>query len=106
MSVFWGVGMRSGMVCVACVISHVSISRSGVCPSIWHLYISDKPEAAVALGWNPMGSSWTEAFGSRRVSLWLRRPVPGNPACMRNAGEFRWPIIVGIAIFAVGGGGV
>jgi hypothetical protein len=32
--------------------------------------------------------------------------VPSNPACMRNAGEFRWPIIVGIAIFGGGGGGV
>ena len=43
------------------------------------------------------------AFGSCRVSLWLRRPEPGSPACMRNDGDFRWPIIVGIAIF--GGGG-
>jgi hypothetical protein len=32
--------------------------------------------------------------------------VPGSPACMRNnAGEFRWTIIVGIAIFGGGGGG-
>ena len=30
--------------------------------------------------------------------------MPGNPPCMRNAGEFRWPIIVGIAIFSGGGG--
>ncbi len=30
--------------------------------------------------------------------------MPGSPACMRNAGEFRWPIIVGIAIFGGGGG--
>ena len=29
--------------------------------------------------------------------------MPGSPACMRNAGEFRWLIIVGSAIF---GGGV
>ena len=32
--------------------------------------------------------------------------MPSNPACMRNAGEFRWLIIVGIAIFGGGGGGV
>ena len=32
--------------------------------------------------------------------------MPGNPACMRNAGEFRWPYIVGSAIFGEGGGGV
>jgi hypothetical protein len=60
----------SCMVCVACVMSHVSILRSGVCPSIWHLSISDKPGADVAPGWNPMRTSLMEAFGSRRVSLW------------------------------------
>jgi hypothetical protein len=32
--------------------------------------------------------------------------MPGGPACMRNSGEFRWPIIVGIVIFGGGGGGV
>jgi len=32
--------------------------------------------------------------------------VPGSPACMRNAGEFRWPIILGIAIFGGGSGDV
>jgi hypothetical protein len=68
-SVFWGVGLRSCMVCVACVMSHASILRSGVCPSIWYLSISDKPRAVVAPGWNPMRSSLMEAFGSRRVSL-------------------------------------
>jgi len=68
-SVFWGVGLCNSMVCVSCVMSHVSISRSGVCPSIWHLSISDKPGAVVAPGWNPMRSSLMEAFGSRRVSL-------------------------------------
>ena len=30
--------------------------------------------------------------------------MPGSPGCMRNAGEFRWPIIVGISIFGGGGG--
>jgi hypothetical protein len=29
-----------------------------------------------------------------------------SPACMRNAGESRWPIIVGIAMFGGGAGGV
>ena len=32
--------------------------------------------------------------------------MPGSPSCMRNAGEFRWSIIVGIAIFRGGSGGV
>ncbi len=32
--------------------------------------------------------------------------MPGKPACMRNVGESRWPIIVGIAIFGGGSGGV
>ena len=32
--------------------------------------------------------------------------MPGSPACMRNAGEFRWPIIMGIAIVGGGSGGV
>ena len=69
-SVFWGVGLCTCVVCVACAMSHVSILRSGVCPSIWHPSISDKLGAAVALGWNPMRSSLMGAFGSRRVSLW------------------------------------
>ena len=68
-SVFWGVGLCSCMVYVACVMSQVSILRSGVCPSIKHLSISDKLGAAVVPGWNPMRSSLVEAFGSRRVSL-------------------------------------
>ena len=69
-SVVWGAGLCNCVVCVACVMSHVSISRSGVCPSIWYLSISDKPRAVVAPGWNPLRSSLMEAFGSRRVSLW------------------------------------
>ena len=32
--------------------------------------------------------------------------MPDSPACMWNAGEFRWPIIVGIAIFGGCSGGV
>ncbi len=68
-SVFWGVNLRNCMVCVACVMSHASMLRSGVCPSIWHLSISAKPGAAVVPGWNPMRSSLMEAVGSRRVSL-------------------------------------
>ena len=32
--------------------------------------------------------------------------MPCSPASMRNAGEFRWPINVGIAIFGGGSGGV
>ena len=69
-SVFWGVDLCNCMVCVACVMRHVSILRSGVSPSIWHLSISDKPGAGVAPGWNPMRSSLMKAFGSRRVFLW------------------------------------
>ena len=69
-SVLWSVGFFSCMVCAACVMSHVSILRSGVCPSILHLSFSDRPRAAVALGWNPMRSSLMEGFGSRKVSMW------------------------------------
>ena len=69
-SVLWGVDLCSCVVCVACVMSNVSILRSGVCLSILHVSISDKPGADVALCWNPMRSSLMEAFGSRRVSLW------------------------------------
>ena len=68
--VLWGVGLCSCMVCGACVMSHVSILRSGVSPIIWQLSISDKPKAVVAPGWNPMRSTLMEAFGFRRVSLW------------------------------------
>ena len=68
-SVFWGVGLCSCIVYVACVMSQVSILRSGVCPSIWHPSISDKHGAFVVSGWNPMMSSLMEAFGSRKVSL-------------------------------------
>ncbi len=32
--------------------------------------------------------------------------MPGIPACIRNSGEFRWPIIFGITIFGGGSGGV
>jgi hypothetical protein len=32
--------------------------------------------------------------------------VPGIPACIWNAGEFGWPIILGVAIFGGGSGGV
>ena len=32
--------------------------------------------------------------------------MPDSPACIRNAGEFGWPIILGIAIFGGGSGGV
>ncbi len=31
--------------------------------------------------------------------------MSGSPACMRNAGEFRWLIFVGIAMFGGGEGG-
>jgi hypothetical protein len=68
-SVLWGVGLCNCIMCVACVMNHVSILRSRVCPSIWHLSFSDRPRAAVALGWNPMRSSLMEAFGCRRVPL-------------------------------------
>ena len=32
--------------------------------------------------------------------------MPGIPACIRNAREFGWPVILGIAIFDGGSGGV
>ena len=32
--------------------------------------------------------------------------MPGIPACIRNAGEFGWPIILGIAVCGGGSGGV
>ena len=32
--------------------------------------------------------------------------MPSSPACMRNAGESRGPIIVGIAMFGGSNGGV
>ncbi len=62
------VGFCSCMLCAACVMSHVSILRSGVCPSILHMSFSDKPRTDMAPYWNPMRSSFIEAFGSRRVS--------------------------------------
>ncbi len=68
-SVFWGAGLRNCVEYVDCVMSQVSILRSGVCPSILHLSVSDKPRADVVRGWNPMRSSLMKAFGSRRVSL-------------------------------------
>jgi hypothetical protein len=86
------------VVSVACVISHVSILMSGACPSIWHLSVSDRPGAAVVPRWNPMRCSLIVALGSDSVSLWYRRPVPGIPACVRKAGEFRWHVILGSAI--------
>ena len=55
---------------VDCVMSQVSILRSGVCPSILHLSDFDKPRVVVFPDWNPMRSSLVEAFGSRRVSLY------------------------------------
>ena len=55
-SVLWDVVLCSCMMCAACVMSHIHILRSGVCPSIWHLSFSDKPRADVALGCNPMRS--------------------------------------------------
>ena len=69
-SVLSGVDLCNCTVCVACLVSHVSILRSGVCPSIWHVSISDKPRAAMATGWNLMRSSLMKVFGSCRVSLW------------------------------------
>ncbi len=57
------------MLCAAYVMSHVSILRSGVCPSILHLSVSDRPRVVVVPGWNPMRSSLMEALGSIRVSL-------------------------------------
>ena len=68
-SVFWGVGLRSCVEHVDCVMSQVSILRAGVCPSILYLSVSDKPGAAVVPGWNPTRSSLVEAFGFRRVSF-------------------------------------
>ena len=32
--------------------------------------------------------------------------MPRIPACIRNAGEFGWPIILGIAMCGGGSGGV
>jgi hypothetical protein len=68
-NVSWSIDFTSCMVCAACVMSHVSILRSGVCPSILHLTFSDRHRAVVVPGWNPMRSSLMEAFGYRRVSL-------------------------------------
>ncbi len=62
-------GLCRCMVYAACVMSHVSILRSGVCPSILHLTFSDWPRADVVPGWNLTRSSLMEAFGSRRLSL-------------------------------------
>ncbi len=104
--VLWSVCFCSCMVCAACVMNHVSVLRSGVCLSIWHLSFSDKPRAGVAPGWNPMRSSLMEAFGFRGMYLKKRRPVPGIPACIRNAGECGCPTILGIAICCGGSGGV
>ncbi len=57
------------LMCATCVMSHVSILRSGVCPSQLHLSVSDRPRAVVVLGWNPTRSSLMEAFGSIGMSL-------------------------------------
>ncbi len=62
-------GFCSCMVRATCVMSHVSILRSGVCLGILHLSFLDRPRDVVVLGWNPMSSSLMEAFGSRRLSL-------------------------------------
>ena len=32
--------------------------------------------------------------------------MSGSPACMRNTGEFKWHIVVGIAILGCDSGGV
>ena len=52
-----------------CVISHVSMFMSDVCPSIWHLYVYDRPGAAAVPGWNPISISLIVALGSRSLSL-------------------------------------
>jgi hypothetical protein len=49
-SVLWVGGLCNFMMCAACVMSHVSILRSWVCPSIWHLSFSDKSRVVVAPG--------------------------------------------------------
>ncbi len=46
-NVSWSIGFCSCMVYVASVMSHVSMSRSGVCLIILHLSFSDRPGAAV-----------------------------------------------------------
>ncbi len=68
-NVLWNIGFFICMVCASCVMSHVSMLRSRVCPSILHLSFSDRPRAVVVPGWNPVRSSLMEAFGSRRVPL-------------------------------------
>ena len=55
--------------CLACVMNHVSMLRSGVCPSIWHLSFSVMHGASVAPGWNPMRSSLMVVFGSFKLFL-------------------------------------
>jgi hypothetical protein len=54
---------------VDCVIIHVSMFMSDVCPSIWHLSVSDRPGAAVVPGWNPISISLIMALGSKSLSL-------------------------------------
>ncbi len=66
-SAVWGAGFFVGVVCIACVISHVSILMSGACPSIWHLSVSDRPWAVVVPWWNPMRCSLIVALGSDNV---------------------------------------
>ncbi len=58
-----------GVVSAACEISHVSMLMSGVCPSIWHMSVSDRPRAVVVHGWNPIRSSLIVALSSRSFSL-------------------------------------
>ena len=53
-----------------------------------------------------MKSSLMDALGSRSVFLKYMRPVLGILASIRNAGEFGLSLILGIAIFAGGSGGV
>ena len=55
---------------VDCVIIHViSMFMSDVCPSIWHLSVSDRQGAAMVPGWNPISISLIVALGSRSLSL-------------------------------------
>ena len=49
-SVLWVVSLCYCMMRAACVMSHVSILRSGVCPSTRRLSFSDKPRPTMAPG--------------------------------------------------------
>ncbi len=58
-----------GVVSVACEISHVSMLILGVCPSIWHMSVSDRLGVVVVPGWNPIRRSLIVALGFRSFSL-------------------------------------